>query len=174
MESMLALLMTDPLKLVVFFSPQIIRLSNRYPNQFTPTLVNFLQSNNEKTTHFMIGSNILNNPDQFQTAFGAGHDIAVHTFTHPYMTNKSNLEVVAEVIFLSPPFLSPRKNQLTKILCSLDGQRNSSSILLKAVSLNIGDHLMVIQMSGLAPLPKKSVLLFIQTSCIYILNYFYG
>lgn len=99
-----------PTQVSCFFFPQIIRLSNRYPNQFTPTLVNFLQSNNEKTTHFMIGSNILNNPDQFQTAFGAGHDIAVHTFTHPYMTNKSNLEVVAEVIFLSPPFLSPRKN----------------------------------------------------------------
>jgi chitin deacetylase len=111
MESLLALLMTAPLQLVVsfFFWPDT-RLSDRYPIQSTSTLVDFLQSNNETTTHFMIGSNILQNPSQFSTAFGADHDIAVHTFTHPYMTTKSNLDVVAEVSFV-PPVLS-QENQL--------------------------------------------------------------
>jgi chitin deacetylase len=45
----------------------------------------------------MIGINIIQNPTQFLTAFDAGHDIAVHTWTHPHMTSLSNLEVLAQV-----------------------------------------------------------------------------
>ncbi|PPR06961.1 hypothetical protein CVT26_004281 [Gymnopilus dilepis] len=66
------------------------------PTPSTPTLVNFLQSNNKTTTHFMIGVNILNNPNQFLTAFNAGHDIAVHTWTHPYMTTLSNMDLLGQ------------------------------------------------------------------------------
>jgi hypothetical protein len=155
----------------IFFCCQIFRLSDHYPKQFTPTLVEFLQSKNEITTHFMIGSNILNNPNQFSTAFGAGHDIAVHTFTHPYMTTKSNLELLGEVNFLVPTSSEHWKTNLL-IYYSLGGQCNLSSILPEAVSLNSGDRLLVIQMSGLAPLPEKFVL-FIQ-NIMHILNYFNG
>lgn len=66
------------------------------PTPSTPALVQFLQSNNLSTTHFMIGINILNNPTQFELAFNAGHDIAVHTWTHPYMTTLSNLDLVGQ------------------------------------------------------------------------------
>lgn len=45
----------------------------------------------------MIGVNILNFPKQFSNAWNAGHDIAVHTWTHPYMTTLSNLDVVGQV-----------------------------------------------------------------------------
>jgi chitin deacetylase len=45
----------------------------------------------------MIGINIIQNPSAFQAAFMAGHDIGVHTWTHPYMTTLSNLDVVAQV-----------------------------------------------------------------------------
>lgn len=105
MESLLALLMTAPPKLVVWIFLPDTHLINRYPNQSTPALVNFLQSNNEITTHFMIGSNILYYPSQFLAAFNASHDIAVHTFTHPYLTTKNNLDIVGEVSFV-PPVLS--------------------------------------------------------------------
>ena len=80
----------------------VTRLRNCYPIQATPTLVEFLQSNNDITTHFMIGSNILYYPSQFMMAFNAGHDIADHTFTHPYLTTKNNLDVVGEVSFFVP------------------------------------------------------------------------
>jgi chitin deacetylase len=60
-------------------------------------LIDFLQANNVTTTHFMIGQNILWNPQVFLKAFNAGHDIAVHTWTHPYMTTLTNEEVVAEL-----------------------------------------------------------------------------
>lgn len=45
----------------------------------------------------MIGLNILNNPDIFSQAYDNGDDIAVHTWTHPYMTTLSNEAVVAEL-----------------------------------------------------------------------------
>jgi chitin deacetylase len=85
-----------PVSCFIFFGPDP-RLSDPYPNQSTPALVQFLQSNNEITTHFMIGSNILYYPSQFLTAFNAGHDIADHTFTHPYMTTRNNLDILGEV-----------------------------------------------------------------------------
>ena len=69
------------------------------------------------TTHFMIGSNILWNAAAFQYAFETlestcfwwrcmcpsvdriipAGDIAVHTWTHPYMTTKTNQEVLGEL-----------------------------------------------------------------------------
>ncbi|KAK7049516.1 hypothetical protein VNI00_005547 [Paramarasmius palmivorus] len=63
----------------------------------TTTLVNFLKENNEIATHFMIGTNILYNPGQFQAIFDYGGDCAVHTWTHPYMTTLSNEQVVGEL-----------------------------------------------------------------------------
>ncbi|KAF9451726.1 carbohydrate esterase family 4 protein [Macrolepiota fuliginosa MF-IS2] len=63
----------------------------------TDSLVAFLQENKVKTTHFMIGTNILQYWHQFLTAFNAGDDIAVHTYTHPYMTTLSNTDVVAQL-----------------------------------------------------------------------------
>lgn len=92
-----------PVSCFNFFLPDT-RLSDRYPIQSTPALVQFLQSNNLITTHFMIGSNILYYPSQFLEAFNASHDIAVHTFTHPYLTTKNNLDIVGEVSFVSNQF----------------------------------------------------------------------
>ncbi|KAJ7215941.1 carbohydrate esterase family 4 protein [Mycena pura] len=64
----------------------------------TDGLLEFLDTQNGQTvTHFMIGSNIIEQPEQFQKAFNRGDDIAVHTWTHPYMTTKSNEQVVAEL-----------------------------------------------------------------------------
>jgi chitin deacetylase len=45
----------------------------------------------------MIGINIIYYPAQFLAAFDAGHDIAVHTWTHPYMTTLSNLDLLGQV-----------------------------------------------------------------------------
>ncbi|KXN86273.1 Chitin deacetylase [Leucoagaricus sp. SymC.cos] len=67
------------------------------PQPTTDELVAFLQKNNVHTTHFMIGVNILQYWKEFLTAFEAGDDIAVHTYTHPYMTTLSNEDVVAQL-----------------------------------------------------------------------------
>ncbi|KAI0743073.1 hypothetical protein C8Q80DRAFT_1273630 [Daedaleopsis nitida] len=61
-------------------------------------LYNFLKQNNVTSTHFMIGGNIRDNPDAFKLAFDdLQSDIAVHTWTHPYMTTLTNLQVVGEL-----------------------------------------------------------------------------
>ncbi|KAJ6539347.1 hypothetical protein B0H19DRAFT_1269671 [Mycena capillaripes] len=67
------------------------------PQPASDTLLKFLQDNNETATHFMIGVNIIAYPTQFLAAFGMGGDIAVHTYTHPYMTTLSNEDVVAQL-----------------------------------------------------------------------------
>ncbi|KAI0750852.1 hypothetical protein C8Q80DRAFT_1306961 [Daedaleopsis nitida] len=63
-------------------------------------LYNFLKQNNVVATHFMIGINILYNPDAFKTAYediqSEFYDIAVHTWTHPYMTTLNNLQLLGE------------------------------------------------------------------------------
>ena len=58
----------------------------------------FLRQNQVKATHFFIGTNILNNWNEFNTAFQTNQDdIAVHTWTHPHMTTLSNADVVAQL-----------------------------------------------------------------------------
>ncbi|KAG7090054.1 hypothetical protein E1B28_011672 [Marasmius oreades] len=63
----------------------------------TSTLVDFLKKNNETATHFMIGYNVLSNPQQFLEIFQYGGDCAVHTWSHPYMTTLSNEDILAEL-----------------------------------------------------------------------------
>ncbi|KAJ7119110.1 hypothetical protein C8R44DRAFT_707433 [Mycena epipterygia] len=67
------------------------------PQPASDALLSFLQSQNQPATHFMIGSNIIWYPEEFQKTFDQGDDIAVHTWTHPHMTTQSNLQVVAEI-----------------------------------------------------------------------------
>ncbi|KAJ8488599.1 hypothetical protein ONZ45_g13898 [Pleurotus djamor] len=68
------------------------------PQPASARLNQFLRQNNERATHFMIGLNILNNPDLFLEAFAElENDIAVHTYTHPYMTTLSNEEIVGQL-----------------------------------------------------------------------------
>jgi chitin deacetylase len=60
-------------------------------------LYSFLQENKQAATHFMIGVNILANPDLFVTAFNSGDDLAVHTWSHPWMTAQTSERIVAEL-----------------------------------------------------------------------------
>ncbi|KAI6113678.1 hypothetical protein EV401DRAFT_2074319 [Pisolithus croceorrhizus] len=56
----------------------------------SPTLYKFLKEKGQHATHFYIGTNILQYPDCFEMAWENQDDIAVHTWTHPYMTTKTN------------------------------------------------------------------------------------
>ncbi|KAK7044290.1 carbohydrate esterase family 4 protein [Favolaschia claudopus] len=69
------------------------------PEAGTNQLLSFLASKNQKSTHFLIGSNILYNADSLKKMFDQGDDLAVHTWTHQYTTTLSNLQVVAELGF---------------------------------------------------------------------------
>jgi len=62
----------------------------------SPALYDFLQQNNQRATHFFIGENMLQYWQEFKQAITNGDDIAVHTWTHPYMTTLTNIELVAQ------------------------------------------------------------------------------
>ncbi|KDQ07998.1 carbohydrate esterase family 4 protein [Botryobasidium botryosum FD-172 SS1] len=58
----------------------------------------FLKQNNQPATHFFIGENIWQNPTIFQECLDDPlQDIAVHTWTHPYMTTKTDEELLLEL-----------------------------------------------------------------------------
>ncbi|BGP37173.1 hypothetical protein JCM10450v2_001079 [Rhodotorula kratochvilovae] len=67
------------------------------PTPQSVKLYNFLEANNQTATHFMIGSNIVNNPQIFQQALDIGGHIAVHTWSHSYMTSLTDMELLGEL-----------------------------------------------------------------------------
>ncbi|KIY49201.1 glycoside hydrolase/deacetylase, partial [Fistulina hepatica ATCC 64428] len=67
------------------------------PLEPSPGLYDFLKNNNMTATHFFIGQNILQNPHLFQQAYEYGGDIAVHTWSHPYMSTMTNEQVLGEL-----------------------------------------------------------------------------
>ncbi|KAF8507591.1 hypothetical protein JB92DRAFT_3121702 [Gautieria morchelliformis] len=68
------------------------------PSDGSAKLYQFLQEQNQTATHFMIGINILQNYALFNQAYSAlNQDIAVHTWTHPYMTTMNNSQIVAQL-----------------------------------------------------------------------------
>ncbi|KAF9385997.1 chitin deacetylase [Podila verticillata] len=67
------------------------------PTTFSPQLYDVLDSTDQKATLFYIGSNVVTNPEIARRACGAGHQIAVHTWSHNPSTTLTNEQFVAEV-----------------------------------------------------------------------------
>jgi peptidoglycan/xylan/chitin deacetylase (PgdA/CDA1 family) len=69
------------------------------PNCTNTVLYDFLKANNQKATMFYIGSNVADWPEQAQRGLADGHQICVHTWSHPYMTTLTNQEVLGELYY---------------------------------------------------------------------------
>ncbi|KAH9456462.1 hypothetical protein Pst134EB_012660 [Puccinia striiformis f. sp. tritici] len=67
------------------------------PSPDTPTLLNYLDQQKLKTTFFVVGSRVLSRPAMLQYEYQAGHQISVHTWSHPYLTTLTNEQIVAEL-----------------------------------------------------------------------------
>ncbi|OBZ82634.1 Chitin deacetylase [Choanephora cucurbitarum] len=67
------------------------------PSNVSPVLYDFLKTTNQKATLFMIGSNVIKYPQTVKRAYDEGHEIAIHTWTHSYMTTLTNEQIVAEL-----------------------------------------------------------------------------
>jgi len=67
------------------------------PAPFTPNLLAYLAQVNLTTTFFNVGSRVISYPNTLRDAYLAGNQIAVHTWSHPYMTTLTNEEVIAEL-----------------------------------------------------------------------------
>ncbi|CAG8639468.1 10102_t:CDS:2 [Paraglomus brasilianum] len=87
------------------------------PSEFTPTLLTALAANNVHATFFVVGSRVVSHPDILKNIIGQGHNVAVHTYSHPSLTSLSNDQVVAELkwtlkaikdtIGLTPKYMRP-------------------------------------------------------------------
>lgn len=67
------------------------------PSPYTPLLLDYLNANDLKTTFFVVGSRVLSRPEMVISEYMSGHQISVHTWSHPYLTNLTNAEIVAEL-----------------------------------------------------------------------------
>ncbi|KAF9141118.1 chitin deacetylase [Mortierella sp. GBA39] len=67
------------------------------PTVFSGKLYDFLDTTDQKATLFYIGSNVVQNPALARRACGAGHQIAVHTWSHNPSTSLTNEQFVAEI-----------------------------------------------------------------------------
>ncbi|KAG0276157.1 chitin deacetylase [Linnemannia exigua] len=87
------------------------------PSPDSPRLYDNLLAHNQKATLFVVGSRAIANPATLQRAYKEGHQIAIHTWSHPSMTSISNEQIVAElkwtekaiksVIGVSPKYWRP-------------------------------------------------------------------
>ncbi|GAA6064774.1 hypothetical protein JCM10212_006323 [Sporobolomyces blumeae] len=67
------------------------------PTPASPPLYDLLVANNQTATHFLIGTTILQNLDVFQQVVDSGGHLAVHTFSHSYMTTMSDEQLLGEL-----------------------------------------------------------------------------
>ncbi|RKO93988.1 hypothetical protein BDK51DRAFT_12828, partial [Blyttiomyces helicus] len=66
-------------------------------NVSTVNLVAKLATLNQTATFFVKGSSIAYNPSVLQSMHNAGHELAVHTWTHTALTTLTNEQIVAEI-----------------------------------------------------------------------------
>ncbi|UZJ55235.1 hypothetical protein CBS101457_004555 [Exobasidium rhododendri] len=67
------------------------------PSPFTPTLLSYLEQQNLKSTFFIVGSRAISRPDLLTYEYMNGHQLSVHTWSHPPLTNMTNEQIVLEL-----------------------------------------------------------------------------
>jgi peptidoglycan/xylan/chitin deacetylase (PgdA/CDA1 family) len=66
------------------------------PAFYTPNLLNYLEAHNITSTFFVVGSRVISEPVMLQAEYMAGHQIAVHTWSHTALTTQTTEEIIAE------------------------------------------------------------------------------
>jgi peptidoglycan/xylan/chitin deacetylase (PgdA/CDA1 family) len=68
------------------------------PSPYTPKLLKALEDNGDlKATFFVVGSRVLSRPEMLQYEYMQGHQISVHTWSHPALTTLTNEEILLEL-----------------------------------------------------------------------------
>ncbi|KAL4061879.1 carbohydrate esterase family 4 protein [Scleroderma citrinum] len=67
------------------------------PGFYSKQLLNFLTSQNITSTFFVVGSRVIERPQVLIEEYMAGHEIAVHTWSHRPLTMLTTEQVVAEL-----------------------------------------------------------------------------
>jgi len=67
------------------------------PSDYTPQLLNDLHDLNLHATFYAVGSRVVSRPGTVQAEYMLGHQLSVHTWSHPSLTSLTNEEIVAEL-----------------------------------------------------------------------------
>jgi hypothetical protein len=89
---------TSPIDVTV--CPQTLSWGLTYddgPAFYTPDLLHYLDEVKLKSTFFVVGSRCVQFPRTLQAEYMGGHQIAVHTWSHSYMTSLTNEQIIAEL-----------------------------------------------------------------------------
>ncbi|KAJ1568681.1 chitin deacetylase [Cladochytrium tenue] len=69
------------------------------PSEYTPGVLSYLAEKDVSATFFIVGSRVLENPDALLSAYQSGHQIGMHTWSHPDLTQLSDDQIVAEIVY---------------------------------------------------------------------------
>ncbi|KAL7411029.1 hypothetical protein BDY24DRAFT_145784 [Mrakia frigida] len=67
------------------------------PSPYTPLLLDYLTASDVKATFFVVGSRVISRPEMLALEYELGHQISVHTWSHPPLTTMTNAQIVAEL-----------------------------------------------------------------------------
>ena len=69
------------------------------PSPFTDTALSALSSHQYKGTFFAVGSRVKQRPELLLKAYQQGHQIAIHTWSHPDLIKLTDDQIVAEIVW---------------------------------------------------------------------------
>lgn len=89
--------------------------------KYTPEILDILDQYNAKATFFIVGENAEKNPEIVLRMYEEGHELAIHTYSHPFKTNVPNLmkeikrahETIYGITGYSPTLFRPVEGQYT-------------------------------------------------------------
>jgi len=67
------------------------------PSRNTQKLLNYLGPRYISATFFVVGSRCIEYPNVLLEEYMSGHEISVHTWSHPHLTTLTNAQIVAEL-----------------------------------------------------------------------------
>lgn len=88
------------------------------PCRYTPQVLAVLEQYSVKATFFMTGRNANRYPERVRLVYAQGHQIANHTWSHPFLTKLSNAAIAKE--------MQVTNNRLERIICG--GQQCSFKV----------------------------------------------
>ena len=60
-------------------------------------MLNYLDQKDLTSTFFVVGSRVIEYPNVLREEYMSGHEISVHTWSHPALTKLTNEQIVAEL-----------------------------------------------------------------------------
>jgi peptidoglycan/xylan/chitin deacetylase (PgdA/CDA1 family) len=67
------------------------------PSPYTNSILEYLNTNQLKSTFFIVGSRAISRPDILRYEYMNGHQLSVHTWSHPALTTLTNEQIVLEL-----------------------------------------------------------------------------